>query len=391
MSTLKVNAIRHSSASSDAITFASDGTATAKITNNLSNRNLIINGDMRIAQRGTTSTANNYGTIDNFGINYGGTDEAPTQAQVDIAAGTTPYTLGFRKAFQITNGNQTSGAGAGDWVGMYQWVESQDCASSGWNYTSTSSYITLSFWVKSSVAQNFYGYCRTNDGTNKLYPFETGSLSAGTWTKVTKKIPGHADIQFDNNNGHGIGFEFWAFIGTDYTDSGATTGVWSTYTSGSRTLDAPTTWYTTNDATLEITGVQLEAGDTATDFEFRTYGDELARCKRYFHRIETSANGNPAGIYMSGLLAYNTTSVYGHVCDFPTTMRAIPTVTKVGTITCGNAAGGNGGAITSSNFDYCTRNQCCTSGETGSSGLVGGNCSSLNLAADTSLSFSAGL
>ena len=237
MSQLNVNAIRHTGASSDAVTLAADGTCTAKITNNLSNRNLIINGDMQVAQRGTTSTTNGYGTVDRFGCNYGGHDEAPTQEQVNVAAGTTPYTLGFRKAYKITNGNQTSGAGAADYLGVYQWIESQDCASSGWNYTSTSSYITLSFWIKSSVAQNFYGYLRSNDGTNKLYPFETGSLSADTWTKVTKVVPGHADLQFDDNNGHGIGFEFWAMIGTDYTDSGAATGVWSTYTSGSRTLE----------------------------------------------------------------------------------------------------------------------------------------------------------
>ena len=121
MSTLKVDAIRHNSATSDAITTASDGTCTARITGmtgggQLSHRNIIINGAMMIAQRGTSSTSTNYATVDRFRTATTGVDEACTYEQVDVASGTTPYTLGFRKAFKITNGNQTSGAGATDRV-----------------------------------------------------------------------------------------------------------------------------------------------------------------------------------------------------------------------------------------------------------------------------------
>ena len=120
MSTLKVDAIRHNSATSDAITTAADGTCTARITSigggQLSHRNLIINGAMTVAQRGVTSTTNGYGTVDRFRILYNGTDEAPTQEQVDVASGTTPYTSGFRKAYKITNGNQTGGAGGGYYI-----------------------------------------------------------------------------------------------------------------------------------------------------------------------------------------------------------------------------------------------------------------------------------
>ena len=121
MSTLKVDAIRHNSATSDAITTAADGTCTAKLTSvgggQLSHRNLIINGAMMVAQRGVTSTtANAYSTVDRVQIRTSGVDEAPTQAQVDVASGTTPFTLGFRKALRLTNGNQTSGAGASDYI-----------------------------------------------------------------------------------------------------------------------------------------------------------------------------------------------------------------------------------------------------------------------------------
>ena len=107
MSTLKVDAIRHNSATSDAITTASDGTCTAKLTSvgggQLSHRNIVVNGDMRVAQRGVTSTSSGIHSVDRFGVWHDGTNEAPTQAQVDVASGTTPYTSGFRKALKLTN------------------------------------------------------------------------------------------------------------------------------------------------------------------------------------------------------------------------------------------------------------------------------------------------
>ena len=122
------------------------------------NKNIIVNGAMQVAQRGTSSTSTGYQTVDRFSPYHGGTDEAPTYAQVDVASGTTPYTSGFRKSLKVTNGNQTSGAGAGDLIQLSTDLEGQDIAKSGWNYNSTSSFIVLSFYVKSSVAQNFFGY-----------------------------------------------------------------------------------------------------------------------------------------------------------------------------------------------------------------------------------------
>ena len=250
--------------------------------------NLVINGAMQVAQRGTSSTADGYGTVDRFTQSYGGTDEAPTQAQADVASGTTPYTLGFRKAFKITNGNQTGGAGTADVISIMTFLEAQDIANSGWNYVSTSSYITLSFWVKSSVAQNFYFRLQTEDGTTQNYPMETGSLSANTWTKITKTIPGNSNLQFDNNANSGLIFDFSLFRGTDRTGS-VSLNAWAAYNSNIRTPDNTSTWYTTNDATFEITGVQLEVGDSATDFEHKSFGEELALCQRYFEKITFEA------------------------------------------------------------------------------------------------------
>ena len=328
MSEIKVNSIKGVAASTAAITVNNtDGTCTANITNNLSNRNLIINGAMQVAQRGTSSTTNGFGTVDRFQCLAGNVDEAPTQAQVDVAAGTTPYTNGFRKALKITNGNQTGGAGADDYILVRTTLEAQDLANSGWNYTSSSSYITLSFWIKSSIAQNFYGHIRANDGTSQNYPFETGSLSADTWTKVTKTIPGNSNIQFDNNSSAGMEVNFAAFFGTSYT-SGVSVNQWIAYASGNLTPDQTSTWYTTDDATLEMTGFQLEVSDHATDFEHRSFGQELALCQRYHYVLDLGTDS--ATIHLPMMRRNSSSGVGLAVISFPVEMRNTPSFTFLG-------------------------------------------------------------
>ena len=280
-------------------------------------RNLIINGAMNVAQRGTSSTSTGYQTVDRFQVQFSGTDEAPTQAQVDLSSSDTPYTLGFRKSLKVTNGNQTSGAGAADYIGIEQRIEAQNIATSGWNYASPSSFVTFSFWVKSSVAQNFYGFLFTEDGAERIYSFETGSLSANTWTKITKTIPGNSIVQVNNDNGFGLQIYLWAFQGTNYTDSGATLNQWKVWDGADRFPDMTTTWYTTNDATFETTGWQLEVGSQATPFEHRSYGEEELLCHRYFfsgiaHRYWYNGHGGNVTDYQ--------------LIPFKTEMRAAPTI-----------------------------------------------------------------
>ena len=321
MSTLKVDGIRSNSASSDAITLASDGTCIANITNNLSNRNLIINGAMQVAQRGTSASASSGGmSVDRFGVYPSNTDEAVTYAQVDVASGATPYNLGLTKALKVTNGNQTSGAGADDNIRILYKLESQDVRNSGWNYLSSSSYVTLSFYVKSSVAQNFNFALRTKDGPDRGYVYETGSLSADTWTKVTKTIPGDSTLQFDNDNNAGLELNFWLFLGTNSTGT-RPLNAWHSFDSSTITPDQTSTWYTTNDATFEITGVQLEVGNHATDFEHRSYGQELALCQRYFYKI-IGTSDDMAGIGF----AQSSSDNYFNM-EFPVPMRDYPSLT----------------------------------------------------------------
>ena len=372
MSTLKVNKLRDTSGSADAITLDPNGGAvlagvttmtTARVTSGIvtntfivgagvtisesgieasgigitcadingtqigGRRNIIINGAMQVAQRATSSTSTGYQTVDRMRHYHSGTDEAPTYAQVDVSSGTTPYTLGFRKAFKFTNGNQTGGADASDAIELVYRPERQDIAKSGWNYTSSSSFVTLSFWIKSSVAQNFYGHITSSEGTQMNYPFETGSLTADTWTKVVRTIPGNSNLQFsDDDTDKAFDMKWVAFRGTTYTGSGATLNQWSTYASGSRMPDNTSTWYTTNDATLEITGIQFEVGSQATPFEHRTYAEEIRLCYRYYYKLKAGASG----FWGSGVW-YSSTAFICFIA-FPVVMRvAVSALEQSGT------------------------------------------------------------
>ena len=332
MSQLKVNAIRHTGASSDAVTLASDGSCTVKATNNLSNRRLTINGDMRIAQRSTAAVNDDsYRTVDRFSMTYSGTDNHPTQERHALTSSDTgPWEKGFRYSYHITNADQTSGAGASDYIRIGHAIEAQDIANSGWNYTSASSYITFQFWIKSSVAQSFKVEFYAHDGTAQGFSFDTGSLSANTWTKVTKTIPGNSNLTFDNDSGEGLHIRLFAFQGTDKTDNSVTEDAWAAFSGSARTKDMASTWYTTNNATLEITGVQLEVGDYPSSFEFRLYGDELLRCQRYFYMHVSGDEGSVDTNYTPiGIGYYDTAShFYTHVF-YGTTMRTNPDLYKV--------------------------------------------------------------
>ena len=292
-------------------------------------RNLIINGGMNIAQRGISTTTSGYATVDRFKYSRGGLDEAPTQEQATLTSAPGPYREGHRKAYKITNGNQTSGGAVGDYILLDYFVEARDIATSGWDYIKPESFITLSFWVKSSVAQNFYGSLRSMDGTSQNYPFETGSLTADTWKKVVLTIPGNSNLQFDNNNDQGLRIRLAVFRGTNATGS-VTLNQWAAFNTNTQYPDNTTTWYTTNDATFFITGVQLEVGTQATPFEHRSFAEELNLCKRYYQK--SYAYGTTAGTPSSILgCVYNryagtVTNRMDLNTRFEVEMRTIPSV-----------------------------------------------------------------
>ena len=288
-------------------------------------KNLIINGGALVAQRKPSGEIqfSGYGSVDRFQNIYSGTDEAPNQLQSDIGAsdsGENPYKAGMTKAFHIRNGNQTS-VGSNDTLIILYRVEAQDLRNSGWDYTNPNSYVTFSYYVKSSIAQNFYVTFKTNDGTPQKYAMETGALSAQVWKRVTHTIPGNSNLQFDANADEGLEIEWSIFRGTDQTGS-MSLNSWAAHNNSVRTPDQTSTWYDANNATFEITGVQLEVGSSATAFENRTFADELLRCQRYCFRLG-GAIGGEAEQYTTlamGVQSHSTTCKT-HI-QYPVTMRS---------------------------------------------------------------------
>jgi hypothetical protein len=310
MSTLKVTNIES----------PSGGGVNAKITDinggQLSNRNLIINGAMLVAQRGTSSTNSGYATVDRFRPSYVGGQI--TQTQEDMTTSDSPYSLGFRKFYRLQNTTATADPpAAGNHRRFLIRLEAQNIANSGWDYTSSSSYITLSMWVRSSVGQTFTWFAQTIDGTQQSYAWDV-TLTANTWTKITKSFPGNSNITIDNDTDLGLMFDCGMFWGTQYTDSSKTNDAWSAYSGTARTKDFDDTWATTTDATFDVTGVQLEVGDVATAFEHRSFGDELTRCERYYQE------SSPRYVAAQYLI---TNEIAGQFVPFKPEMRATPSPT----------------------------------------------------------------
>jgi hypothetical protein len=248
-------------------------------------KNLIINGAMLIAARATSSTSSGYATIDRFQTGSGNIGQNVTQSQQSLSSSDTgPYGAGFRKykrAQLAAAGNANANAFVE--AAIYS-VEAQDLANSGWDSTSSSNFITLSFWFRCSTNQTFTLNLRSEDGTSRMYSTTFTASANNTWTKITKTIPGNTSptVDIDNDNGAGLKIFWGAFYGTDYTDSGSTMNAWKTYSGSSQGTDMASTWLTAGASTFDITGVQLELGSVATDFEHRTEAEEALRCKRYY-------------------------------------------------------------------------------------------------------------
>ena len=335
-SRLIVNSIRHTGASADAITLDNSGNATFPANVTCSGTatgfgkppkatNLIINGDFKISQRTTSSTSNGYTSVDRWKLDSSNITHNSTKSQQSLSSSDTPYTLGFRKFARIAL-SQAGVVAANSYVEFQQKIEAQNVSNSGWNYTSSSSFITVQFWFRCSTNQTFYAWVTSTDGTNKRFTFSFTASGNNAWTKVTKTIPGASDIQIDDDNGEGFNVVIAPFYGTDYTGS-VSLDTWVTKNDATHSPDYASTWLTAGASTFDITGVQLEVGDSASDFEHRSFQQELNLCKRYYQE---------AGILLSNTSPYR---YHNNIC-LETEMRITPTRT-VGAIDSGS-----GGAIT---------------------------------------------
>jgi len=281
-------------------------------------KNIIINGDFRIAQRGTTHNSSGYRTVDRFKMNASGANTTLTQSQHALSSSDAPYSHGFRYSYHLNNAGQN--ANSQGYVIFQHNIEAQDMAQSGWNYTSDKDHITISFWVKSSITHTFLFTLYTADGTpqdyNILFP-----VQADKWKKIIMTVPGNPDITFDSNNDYGLQLMFNPYMGSHYT-SGSTVKRWQDHAGYTSRPDMDDKWWKTA-STFEITGVQLEVGPNATEFEHRSRSEELALCQRYYNRV-FDAEGQ-SGEKPASLAVYENNSTICTTFNFPK-MRTIPTL-----------------------------------------------------------------
>ncbi len=280
MSILKVDAIRHNSATSDAITTHSDGTASAKIVDvaggPLSNRNLIINGAMNVAQRSPNVAVNIPGgktvtDVDRFGQWTKTADANWKSAQQVYDA---PADFQFSRKITSLAANTIE---AGTYHTVRYAVEGYDAAQLNCGLSSAKT-VTLSFYVKSSLTGTF-GLNFTNGANNRSYPTTYTISNPNDWERKTITVTLDTSGTWLKTNGVGLEINWQLAIGSSYSTSTLNQwqGNWKFPSSATDIL-------ATNGATWQLTGVQLEVGNIATSFEHRSFVDELRRCQRYYEK-----------------------------------------------------------------------------------------------------------
>lgn len=253
----------------------------------LSNRNLVINGDMRIDQRNSgsavTADGNTKFPVDRFFVEEG-SDGVLSGQQVSDAPD------GFLSSLKVTVSTADTSLSASQLAIITHRVEGQNIQHLNWGSSSAKT-VTLSFWVKCSLTGTFGGSF-WNNAFDKSYPYTYTISSANTWEYKTVTVEGPTDGTWLTTNGRGVSFS-WS-LGAGSSLSG-TAGSWQS--SGLVAATGGVSVIGTTSATFQITGVQLEVGDSATPFEHRIFGDEFLRCKRYYQTVKAGmciANGTTA-------------------------------------------------------------------------------------------------
>jgi hypothetical protein len=281
-------------------------------------KNRIINGAMVIDQRnaGASVTQNTTGTqysLDRYVI-YG-TVAGKFTAQQNAGSVTPP--VGFTNYLGITSTSAYS-VGASDQYLVCQKIEGYNIADLQWG-TANAKTVTLSFWVYSSLTGTFSGSLRNGASTFYSYPFTYTVSNANTWTQVSVTIAGSTSGTWAATTSSGI--EVYWNLGAGSSNTAAA-GAWTTgsYTGANSSVSI----VGTNGATFYITGVQLEVGSSATGFEYRQYGQELALCQRYFQLFSNDGGAN-TGVFGSGYIDSSTRCFTYQ--NFLVTMRADPSAT----------------------------------------------------------------
>jgi hypothetical protein len=296
----------------------------------LGRRNLIINGAMNVAQRGSTFTAPNGAyTLDRFQVYQA------NGAVFDVNT-STDAPDGFSNSLELDCTTAASSPASGAYVQMVTRIEGQDLQELAYG-TSSAKKITLSFWVKSNKTGTYQVNFRKTQSTaqmaNKTYTINT----ADTWEYKSVTVDGATGFSLVTDNTQGLMIDWWYHSGTNFS-SGSGSETYIAFSNTNYNNYATATLGDNTSNYLRMTGVQLEVGDTATDFEHRSFGEEFAACQRYFYLM---GSGTTFGSAQSGSGAY--TRMYAQPARHPVAMRADPSFSF---ITGGSSYFVSGGGIT---------------------------------------------
>lgn len=279
------------------------------------NDSLIINGDMAVAQRNSSSAvaaAGAYATVDRFTF-YESTDGAYTSEQSSEAPD------GFSNSVKLTVTTADTSLASNQYAEFFTPLEAQNLQHLNYG-TASAKNLTLSFWVRSNKTGTYSAVLEKHDNTRYHFVKEYTIDTADTWEYKTISIKPDSNIKgsngaFNNDNGLGLRVTWWLAGGSNFT--GATDNTWSSDTSDFATTNH-VNWMDSIGNNFYLTGAKLEVGDTATPFQHLSYGDNLQQCQRYFYK--TLEN-----IWFYRL---NGSTEYGRLNQsFPVEMRASPTAT----------------------------------------------------------------
>jgi|DEB0MinimDraft_10_1074344.scaffolds.fasta_scaffold12729_5 hypothetical protein len=290
----------------------------------LGTKNLIINGDMRIAQRGTSATGlgNNdtgYHTVDRWQIWENG---SPTYEFTQTQDTDVPTGQGFANSLKMACTTADATLSADDAFAFRYKIEGQMLQHLKYG-TSNAEQITMSFWVKSNKTGTYIVNPWASSEISKAYTID----SADTWEKKTITFDANTIDTISNNNSTGLTIYMYMLVGTDRT-SGTLNTTWSALTTANRAVGQVNLADSTSNY-INITGVQLEIGENATPFENRMYSQELAMCQRYYQTI-------------SKMAGYSGPTTSGIQCSvaYPIPMRATPTMSQSSVFRFDDAAAG---------------------------------------------------
>ena len=291
--------------------------ATASEAGSLGKRNMIINGAMNIAQRGTSSTgvptsAKYYPTVDRFAMEVNGTDGRLTMTQESITD-----LPGFNNAIKLDCTTADTSIAAAEYGAFTYIVEAQDCQRMRKGHSDAKA-VTLSFYVKGTAKTYLI---EMQDGDNTRHNTQQFSVTSD-WNRVVLTFAADTTGKINDDNGQGIIIHLWFHGGSSYTGGTYTANTWSSVTTNNRAAGIGS-FFSSTDNEFFITGVQLEVGEVATPFEDEEIGVTLARCQRYY---QVFASGDNVPITNASL--YNTQFAFGFRPTY-VPMRAAPTLVQV--------------------------------------------------------------